>query len=106
MAEVLGDRPAAVARELTKLFEEVRRGHLRDLAAHYFAADPPKGEIVVVVGPPEERPAAPADVDAQLRRALATMSLKDASAAVAAATGLPRRQVYARALALAGEGEE
>ncbi|HUZ73121.1 MAG TPA: 16S rRNA (cytidine(1402)-2'-O)-methyltransferase [Stellaceae bacterium] len=105
MAEVLGDRPAAVARELTKLFEEVRRDRLAALAATYRAAGPPKGEIVVVVGPPEDAPAiGAAALDDALRAALVRMSVKDASAAVAAATGLPRRAVYARALQLVGSG--
>ncbi|HEX6843252.1 MAG TPA: 16S rRNA (cytidine(1402)-2'-O)-methyltransferase [Stellaceae bacterium] len=107
MAETLGDRSAAVAREITKLYEEVRRGTLRELGGHYAAAGPPRGEVVVVVGPPpSERPAVSADaIDAQLEAALASMSLKDASAAVAAATGLKRRDVYARALTLAGRGK-
>ncbi|HEX9490514.1 MAG TPA: 16S rRNA (cytidine(1402)-2'-O)-methyltransferase [Stellaceae bacterium] len=107
MAETLGDRPAAVARELTKLYEEVRRGSLRELAGHYAASGPPRGEVVVVVGPPPaEAPAMTEDaLDAQLQAALAGMSLKDASATVAAATGLKRRDVYARALALAGRGK-
>jgi 16S rRNA (cytidine1402-2'-O)-methyltransferase len=101
MAAVLGPRPAAVARELTKLYEEVRRGTLGDLAAHYAESGPPKGEIVVVVGPPEPgRPAAEdADLDAALDAAMAQMSLRDAVDAVAAATGRKRREVYARALA-------
>jgi len=101
MASVLGDRPAAVARELTKLYEEIRRGTLAGLAAHYEAAGAPKGEIVVVVGPPLEQ-AAPseADIDTLLRTALKRESLRDAVAAVAEATGEPRRAVYARALAL------
>jgi 16S rRNA (cytidine1402-2'-O)-methyltransferase len=105
MAEILGDRGAAVARELTKMHEEVRRDRLAALAASYRDAGPPKGEIVIVVGPP----AAPTEtaldlgaLDAALGTALATMSVKDASAAVAAATGRPRRLVYQRALALAG----
>jgi 16S rRNA (cytidine1402-2'-O)-methyltransferase len=107
MAAVLGDRPAAVARELTKLHEEVRRARLAALAEHYRSAGPPRGEVVVVVAPPEEAPAAVAAemLDARLEEALRRMSLKDASAAVAATTGLPRRTVYARALALA-QGEK
>jgi 16S rRNA (cytidine1402-2'-O)-methyltransferase len=100
---VLGDRPAAVARELTKLFEEVRRDRLSALIAHYEAAGAPKGEIVIVIGPPEEEAASAEDVDTLLRRALETMSVKDAAATVAAATGTAKRAVYARALELAGE---
>jgi len=105
MAAAFGDRPAAVARELTKLFEEVRRGNLAALAAHYASGGPPKGEIAIVVGPPAEPVAATADeLDAALAAALARMSLKDAVAAVTAATGTPRRAVYARALALQRRG--
>ena len=99
LAAQFGDRPAAVARELTKRFEEVRRGPLPELAAHYAAA-PARGEITVVVGPAPEDAADAADLDEQLRRALAQNSLKDAAALVATATGLPRKTIYARALAL------
>ncbi|HKJ72998.1 MAG TPA: 16S rRNA (cytidine(1402)-2'-O)-methyltransferase [Alphaproteobacteria bacterium] len=100
-ALVLGDRPAAVARELTKMFEEVRRAPLSDLAGHYAEAGAPKGEIVVVVGPPDEKTAArEIDLDGALKSALETRSVKEAVAHVAAETGLPRREVYARALAL------
>ena len=104
MLAMLGDRPAAVARELTKLYEEVRRDGLSTLAEHYRSEGPPKGEIVVIVGPPgADAAATDQDLDAQLVSALRTASLREASAAVAAATGLPRRQVYARALALQGK---
>ncbi|GGF75569.1 ribosomal RNA small subunit methyltransferase I [Azorhizobium oxalatiphilum] len=100
LAEGLGNRPAAVCRELTKAFEEVRRGPLSELAAHYEQAGAPKGEIVLVIGPPLEEAVKDDDVDAALARVLADHSLKDAVAAVTAATGRPKREVYARALAL------
>ncbi|MBI1364505.1 MAG: 16S rRNA (cytidine(1402)-2'-O)-methyltransferase [Alphaproteobacteria bacterium] len=98
MAQALGDRRAAVARELTKLHEEIAEDRLPALAARY-AETPPKGEIVVVVHPPE--PAAPAeagDVEAFLRRALGEMSVKDAAAAAADALGVARKEAYAAAL--------
>jgi len=92
-----------VARELTKLYEEVRRDPLSALAAHYAEAGPPKGEIVVVVGAPAAGSASADTLDAALRRALTGNSTRDAAALVAGETGLPRRQVYARALELAQE---
>ena len=104
MAQALGaDRPAAVARELTKRFEEVRRGTLGDLAAHYATAEA-RGEICIVAGPaPEEAAAGAEDLDAALRAALAAgLSLRDAAASVAEATGLKRRDVYRRAIEIAG----
>jgi len=105
MADMLGaGRGAAVARELTKMFETVRRGTLAELAALYAAEGPPKGEVVVVVGPPADEAMAEGDLDAALTAAMAHSSLREAANAVAAATGLPRRQVYARALALKAEG--
>ena len=108
MAEVLGPRPAAVARELTKLHEEVRRDTLPALAAHYGTAGPPKGEVVVVIGPPANEVRAPSDddLDDRLREALGRGSVRDAVAEVARETGVPRQRVYARALALSAEQDE
>jgi 16S rRNA (cytidine1402-2'-O)-methyltransferase len=102
MSDAFGPRQAAVARELTKRFEEVRRGTLSELAAHYrdHAA---RGEVTVVVGPAEQDD--PEDLDGRLRAALAGNSVKDAAALVAAATGLPRKLVYTRALALSAPQE-
>ena len=104
LADILGPREAAVARELTKLYEEVRRGTLPELAAHYAEAGPPRGEVVLVIGPPgEEETPGEADVDALLREALTRLSVRDAAADVAARTGQHKRTVYARALELSRE---
>ncbi len=104
-AAVLGERPGAVARELTKFYETVRRGPLSVLAAHYEGEEEARGEIVVVIGPPgaETEAAAGDAVGERLRIALAELSLKEAVAQVAAETGQPRRKVYARALELTRE---
>jgi 16S rRNA (cytidine1402-2'-O)-methyltransferase len=106
LAAVLGPRDAAIARELTKHFETVRRGSLPDLAAALSQEPPPKGEIVVLVGPPgAEAPVETQDqVDLKLGKALETLSVKDAAAVVSAETGQPRRKVYARALELLAHG--
>jgi 16S rRNA (cytidine1402-2'-O)-methyltransferase len=105
LADLLGARPAAVARELTKLFEEVRRDSLSELAAHYARHPDVKGEIAIVIGAPGEEAAPQAGVlDEALRTALAGASVKDAAAEVAARYGLKRRDVYARALELKREG--
>lgn len=106
LASVLGDREAAVARELTKLFEETRRGSLAELAVHYDEAGPPRGEIVLLVGPPKKAQATAADIDAALRVALNEMPTKAAASSVAEALGLPKRDVYQRALQLkSGDGQ-
>ncbi len=102
MAQVLGNRKAAVTREMTKMFEEVRRDRLEVLAAAYAEAGPPKGEVTVVVGPPEAPPQAQ-DLDILLQKALKSLSVKEASAQVAAEAGVSRRKAYQRALALLKE---
>ncbi|MFN3959214.1 MAG: 16S rRNA (cytidine(1402)-2'-O)-methyltransferase [Parvularculaceae bacterium] len=104
MAAAFGPRRAVVARELTKIHEEFVEGALPALAARYETAAP-KGEIVIIVDPPaEESLAAPADVDAFLAQALRSQSLKEAAAAAADAFGVPRKEAYARALALKDAG--
>jgi 16S rRNA (cytidine1402-2'-O)-methyltransferase len=103
LSQGLGVRHASVCRELTKTFEEVRRGTLSALAEHYKSAGAPKGEIVVVIAPPAVVVTSAAELDAKLSDALARSSVKDAVAAVAHETGLARREVYARALALGGK---
>lgn len=107
LAETLGpDREGVVARELTKLFEEARRGTLTELAEHYSRAGPPKGEVVILAGPPTQADTAadPAEVDAALRAALAAMPTRAAADAVAGRFALSRREVYQRALALKDDG--
>ncbi|MFN3988757.1 MAG: 16S rRNA (cytidine(1402)-2'-O)-methyltransferase [Erythrobacter sp.] len=101
IAELWPTREVAVARELTKLHEECRRGLAGELAEHY-AAHPPKGEIVLMIGPPMDEPAGEVDADALLRAALSTMSPAKAAGAVAKATGLDRAMLYARAVEMKG----
>lgn len=103
MATVLGPRPAAVCRELTKLYETCIRGTLDELAVNP-ALDAPKGEIVVVVGPGEVEMASAEDADAALREALARLAPGEAASEVAHALDLPRKALYRRALELQGRG--
>lgn len=110
MAEVLGPaREGAVARELTKKFEETRRGTLAELAAHYAEAGPPRGEIVVLVGPGEEVVASEDMLDAAIAQADESRPMKEVAAEIAAKLGLGRRTVYERMLELrqdaAGDGD-
>ena len=99
IAETLPGREVSVARELTKKFEECRTGSPQDLAQHY-AASPPKGEIVLMVGPPVAKEAQDFDIDALLISELATEKASQAAARVAKATGLDRKMLYARAMEL------
>jgi 16S rRNA (cytidine1402-2'-O)-methyltransferase len=99
VGSVLPGREMAVARELTKKFEECRSGTAEELAEHY-AAHPPKGEIVLLIGPPVPVKASAEDADALLRVELATSKASQAAAKVARATGLDRKALYARALEL------
>ncbi len=103
MAEVLGPRPAAVTRELTKLYEEAIRGTLAELAVDP-RCDAPKGEIVIVIGPGAVETASAADVDAALTEALARLPTGEAASEVAGALDLPRKALYRRALELQGKG--
>jgi 16S rRNA (cytidine1402-2'-O)-methyltransferase len=98
LAERLPGREVAVARELTKLHEECRSGSAEALAAHY-TANPPRGEIVLLVGPPlaQEAPAEEV-IEAELRAALAEMSTSQAAGKVAKAHGLDRKALYALAM--------
>ncbi len=105
MAAVFGPREAAVARELTKLYETCTRGTLDVLAA-----DPrfesPKGEIVILVGPGSEAPVQAGDAESALREAMARLPLGEAASEVAKALGLPRRDLYRQALAMKDAAQE
>lgn len=106
LADGLGAREAAVCRELTKLHEEVRRGDLATLARDYAGAAETRGEMVILVAPPvTAQHIDAAELDQLLQSALARASVKDAVAEVAAASGLSRREVYQRALALVKDAD-
>ncbi len=100
--DVLPGREVAVARELTKIYEECRTGSPTEIAAHYTAY-PPKGEIVLLVGPPPEELPSGEHAEAMLRELLATEKASKAVAQVARATGLDRKVLYALAMEIKGE---
>ncbi|MBI1236467.1 MAG: 16S rRNA (cytidine(1402)-2'-O)-methyltransferase [Alphaproteobacteria bacterium] len=100
IASVLGDREAVVARELTKKFEEYRRGPIRELADFYAGAGAPRGEITLLVGPGEAGDNVQVDIDAELTALIPGLGVKGAAARVAQATGLSKRDLYARAQVL------
>ena len=105
MLDILGNREAAIARELTKRFEEVRRAPVSSLIDYYSGPKPPKGEIVILID--RERTTSPPDhdLDALLSDAFHAQSLRDAVDEVATMTGLPRKEIYTRALMLKEKGE-
>lgn len=105
IAECLGNREICVARELTKIFEEIRHGIVNEVLQHYRENGPPKGEIVIVIAAAKDEDAAP-DIDDLLQQALTLMSVRDAAAHVAEMTGQPKKEIYARALQLASRNDE
>lgn len=105
LASALGARAATICRELTKLHEEIKRGDLTTLARDYAKGRETRGEFVIVIAPPESDEGRVDDLDDLLRGALARVSVKEAVAEVATATGLPRREVYQRALVLAKDAD-
>ncbi|MFA5951422.1 MAG: 16S rRNA (cytidine(1402)-2'-O)-methyltransferase [Hyphomicrobium sp.] len=105
LALVLGARPAVVARELTKLHEDVRRGTLDELATYYGETEP-RGEVVIVIGPPVEEDLSDAAICAMLEPALAEMSVRDAARAVAERLKAPKARVYDLALAMRRRGSD
>ena len=102
LAEVMGNRPAVIARELTKIYEEYRRGRILDLAEAIETAGSIKGESVIIVAPPETvaKPYEAAEIDRMILQGLEQMSLRDTVQTLAEATGLPRRGLFTRALEL------
>lgn len=106
MLAALGDRKVSVSREITKLYEETRRGTLQEMAGVYANEDPPKGEAVVVIGPPmEQQEMDDAEIDSLLGAALKRTSLRDAVREVTDLSGMPRQAIYQRALALDSDDE-
>lgn len=100
MLDILGDRDVAVTRELTKMFEEVRRDKLSALVGHYRDSGDPKGEIVIVIGPPVRVAVTDAELETMLREALKTLRVKDAAAFVAEQAGVAKKKAYDLALSL------
>ena len=107
MAEIFGDAGGRGGARATKRHEEIRRDRLDVLARHYRDSGPPRGEAVVIIGPPEAAPVPAADeIDQRLRVLLGEHSLRDAVALLADQTGVARRTLYERALVLTREEPE
>lgn len=103
--EALGDRDVVVARELTKMYEEIRRGTATELVDHYAQNGAPKGEIVIVIAPPQEQSATEEEIEDRLRAALTDMKTKEAANFVAEALGLPRKKLYEMALKISKDDD-
>ncbi len=103
MRQTLGNREAAVMRELTKMYEEVQRGKLSDLIVHYTKIGAPKGEIVVVLGQAVAEIVSTESIEKQIKSALEKMSVRDAAEMVAQATGKPKKTIYTLTLKLASD---
>lgn len=102
IAEIFPQREICVGRELTKYYEEVRNGTAAELSA-YYTENPPRGEIVLLIGPPDDSEQEDVDADALLREALLTMKVSQAAGHVSKATGLDRKDLYQRAMELRAE---
>lgn len=103
---VMGARDVAVVREITKMFEEVRKGDAQDLVAHYTEKGAPKGEIVLVIAPPQVKETSAHDLEHLLRNALQTMKTKEAAASVAQKTGANKKDLYDMALRIARQPQD
>ena len=103
MAQSLPHRDCAIVREITKLYEEVRRGTFEELIQYYSDNGPPKGEVVVVLGPPHIPDTPLEDIDQLLQKALETHSIRDACTLIAGTLGMPRKKIYQPALSLKGK---
>ena len=100
MAEILGPRNAVIARELTKIYEELKHGSLSELALHYKLEGPPKGELTIVIGPPAKNIINDKDLDSLILKSLKNNSVRDVADSISIKSGIPRRKVYAHALAI------
>lgn len=101
--KVLGDRPMAIARELTKLYEEVRRGRVSALLEKIVSDGAPKGEIVLIIGENKNEEIPNDTIEGQLKEALKILSVRDAAELVSGATGKPKKAIYMLALKLSGK---
>lgn len=100
--DVLGPRDAVVAREMTKLYEEIKRDTLEGLMEYFDTSQRIRGEIVVIIAPPQPKTYDDDEIDVLISTSLKTLSLKETAAQIAQQTGMPKRKIYDRALVLTG----